>query len=107
MKNPTSTALATGVSNEGEKQASTLIRTQGEEFVRLSSCLESVEEIKASLDVLFSLYYGVVKECSSTRFLQLAKTFDQKVFFENPTQVHRSYKLSSIYGRANADCGYV
>ena len=84
VKNPTSTALATGVSNEGEKQASTLIRTQGEEFIRLSSCLESVEEIKASLDVLFSLYYGVVKECSSTRFLQLAKTFDQKVFSKIP-----------------------
>ena len=44
----------------------------------------SVEEIKASLDVLFSLYYGVVKECSSTRFLQLAKTFDQKVFSKIP-----------------------
>ena len=84
VQNPTSTALATTRTNDDKNLENKLIREQGEEFVRLSSCIESVEEIKASLDVLFSLYYGVVKECSSTRFLQLTKTFDQKVFSKIP-----------------------
>ena len=90
---PTSTALAS-VSNDDKKQTNTLILTQGEEFIRLSSSLEFVEEIKASLDVLFSLYYGVVKECSETRFLQLAKIFDEKVFSKIPHKCTEVIKLA-------------
>ena len=58
---------------------------QGEEFIRFEFIVLNLsKKLKRLLMFYFHLYYGVVNECSSTRFLQLAKTFDQKVFSKIP-----------------------
>lgn len=91
-QNPTSSAIVQNNLNKKPQENALLLR-YGEEYVRLSSCIESVEEIKASLDVLFSLYYGV-KACESSLFLKLIKSFEQNVFSKIPHKLNQIISLA-------------